>query len=176
MRCPFVFGGLAAALLLAACNTATPGPRPPASVADAGAAAPSGPPGTGTVRGRGYVILPSGDMVTCAGQKILAVWPSDAEVKSDRREATCNAQGYFEFTGVPAGTWGLKTAALWRIRDTETLQGIQLWKGNVLVQAGQETNEVVSRILCCSRDASNVGWVEFFTVDMKTGKVTGRMW
>lgn len=176
MRCSFILGGLAVALLLTACNTTASGSRPSASVADAGATAPSGPPGTGTVRGRGYVILPSGDMVTCAGQKILAVWSSDAEVKSGRREAICNAQGYFEFTEVPAGTWRLKTIALWRIRDTDTLQGTLLWKDSVLVRAGQETKEVVARILCCSRDASNVGWVEFFTVDMKTGRVSGRMW
>ncbi|MGK9236897.1 carboxypeptidase-like regulatory domain-containing protein [Inquilinus limosus] len=165
--------GLVAALLLAACNTAAPRVQPSASVAEAGTAAFPSQPGTGSVRGRGYVVLPNGDMVTCARLKVLADGPKG---RGDRREATCNSQGYFEFTGLPAGVWNLKTIALRRIRDTDTLQGIQLWEDGVRVEAGQQTDAVVARILCCSRDASNVGWVEFFTVDMKTGKVSGPMW
>ncbi|MFE0754713.1 carboxypeptidase-like regulatory domain-containing protein [Inquilinus sp. NPDC058860] len=168
--------GLAVALLLAACNTAAPKAQPSASAADAGVVASSAQPATGTVRGRGYVILPTGDMVTCARLKVLAVGPNAPKDRGVQRDATCNSQGYFEFTDLPAGVWNLKTIALWRIRDTDTAQGIQLWEDGVRVEAGQETNATVARILCCSRDASNVGWVEFFTVDLKTGKVGGSPW
>lgn len=175
MKALGIGAGLVAALLLAACNTAAPKAQPPTSVADAGAAASPAKPGTGTVRGRGYVMLPTGDTVTCARLKVLAIGPNASKDQGDRRETTCNSEGYFEFVGLHPGVWSLRTVAVWRIRDTETLQGIELENSHVRVEAGRETNAPVARILCCSRDAS-VGWADFFTVDMKSGKVGGSVW
>jgi hypothetical protein len=152
--------GVVAAMLLAACNHAAP--EPPSSAAVAAVATA---PGTGVIRGRGYVRMPDGDIVTCARLPVRAVG-DDAS-----KEVKCGPDGYFEFRDLKAGVWGLSTDVLWRIKDRPLLQGVHLRAPYVVVKPGQETNATLGQSLCCGHDAT-IGWADLFTVDMATGRIS----
>jgi hypothetical protein len=174
MRLSFILGGIAAVVLLAACNHAAPEAPPSAAgavTATAGTVPPA--PGTGSIRGRGLARLPpDGVIVTCARLKVQAIGPGDRDTV---RETTCDANGYFVFNDLEPGAWGLRTDVVWRIKDDPTkLQGIHLGAPHVVVQAGKEVHETLSEVLCCGR-APRTSSPSFFEVDMATGKIYERL-
>lgn len=118
------------ALLLAACATVPQRAR--VTSYDSGEYAPYSKPGTASVRGEGFMIDGWGRRQTCAGRDVRLVpgtaygeeefqvrmWgqpviPADPRALAAERRVTADADGRFEFTGVPAGRWFVLAEVRW---------------------------------------------------------------
>ncbi|HMG50374.1 MAG TPA: carboxypeptidase-like regulatory domain-containing protein [Inquilinus sp.] len=165
MRLSFILGGVAAVMLLAACNHAAPeaSPSVPGAAATATGTVPPAP-GTGTIRGRGFVRMPNGEMVTCARLKVEAEGPGGS------KEATCNSEGYFTIPDVQPGSWHVVSNIFWRIKDKNQIQGVSLDE-HVKVEAGALTPMLALGVSFCCRDAAAASefW-RIMTFDATTGK------
>lgn len=90
-------------------------------------------PGTGSVKGEGFLKQRGGGVVTCAGNDVILTpattyWMSrlnaartlvliapvsDPVALRYRKATKCNSRGEFEFTGLIAGKWLAVTTVLW---------------------------------------------------------------
>lgn len=90
-------------------------------------------PGTGSVKGEGFLKQRGGGVVTCAGNDVIitpatSYWiqrlqavrggqpvrpPTNPAALSVRKASKCNSRGEFEFSGLAAGKWLAVTTVLW---------------------------------------------------------------
>lgn len=129
-------------------------------------------PGTSTIRGSALLRQSGGGVVTCAGNEVYLVPSTPSVSKQLRavfggdvgylrhggsttfgggqefvppqphRQAVCNAQGFFAFSGIKSGRWHIVTSITWIVgRDR---QGGALL-ASAEVADGQETEVVLSQ-------------------------------
>ena len=136
-------------------------PFNPAEVAWAAA------PGTASIHGQAFMKTRGGDVKTCAGEKIqltpesgytreiyqrslLGPIPGLANADSRARILThntvCDAQGNFNFKGLPAGSWFLNASVHWEVPFGQGLIQQGAWiQQSVTTQAGEQAEVIVSR-------------------------------